>query len=231
MNPSEKSVLVIGTGHDFQVVGNPWETLFRDMLASVVNTYDIQIILEEWNDNRGIAIGSTLATDQLHWENVGTQDLPEYNTYVGWINNAYDPQQPTHQYFREYPLDIQEKREQFMVKRIAELMAVYERGLFVVGMNHLHSCMTKLKLAGFDVKGGNWLRIPDTGKHLECPNCHELVDVRVEYDAKVLEAEESTEEDQDTTPTSKASGKSNAPIIPPHPKDCRCISCDMKRGT
>jgi hypothetical protein len=94
-----------------------------------------------------------------------------------------------------------------MVKRIAELMADYERGLFVVGMNHLHSCMTKLKLAGFDVKGGNWLRIPDTAKHLECPNCHELVGVRVEYDAKVLAAEESTEMGQDATPTSQGSGK------------------------
>jgi hypothetical protein len=94
LSPTEKTVLVIGTGHDFQVVGNPWEVLFRDMLASVVNTYDIQIILEEWNDNRGVAIGSTLATDQLRWENVGTQDLPEYNTYVGWINNAYDPISP-----------------------------------------------------------------------------------------------------------------------------------------
>ncbi len=225
-----KSILMIGSAHDFQVVGNPWVKLFREMLASVVNTYDIQIILEEWNDNRGTSIASTLATTQLHWENVGTQDLPEYNTFVGWINNAYDPQQPTYLYFREYPLDVQEKREQFMVNRITELMAGYERGLFVVGMDHLHSCMTKLRRAGFDVKGGNWLRIPDTGKHLECPNCHRLVEVRVEYDAKVLAAEESTEMVQDATPTSQGSGKSYAPIIPPHPKGCTCISCDMKRG-
>jgi hypothetical protein len=53
---------MIGTAHDFQVVGNPWETLFREMASSVVETYEIQIILEEWNDNRGTAIGSTLAT-------------------------------------------------------------------------------------------------------------------------------------------------------------------------
>ena len=39
------------TAHEFQNVGNPWEQQFREMLPSVVNTYDIQIILEEWNEN------------------------------------------------------------------------------------------------------------------------------------------------------------------------------------
>ena len=185
MSPATKSILMIGTAHDFQVIGNPWEKLFREMLASVVNTYEIQIILEEWNDNRGTAIGNTLATAQLRWENVGTQDMAEYDTSkAGYIN--FDPWRAVHLMFREYPYEVQEKREQFMVKRIVELMAGYERGLFVVGMDHLHSCMTKLRLAGFDVKGGNWLRIPDTAKYLECPKCQELVEVRVEYDAKVL---------------------------------------------
>lgn len=189
MNSAPKSILVIATAHDFQVVGNPWETLFREMLASVVNTYDIQIILEEWNDNRGTAIASTLETAQLRWKNVGTQNLAEYDTSkAGYIN--FDPWRATHLMFREYPYEVQEKREQFMVKRIVELMAGYERGLFVVGMDHLHSCMTKLRLANFDVKGGNWLRIPDTGKHLECSHCHELVEVRVEYEAKVLGAKD-----------------------------------------
>ena len=182
MSPITKNILMIGTAHEFQSVGNPWEHQFRAMLASVVKTYDIQIILEEWNDNRGTAIGSTLANDQLQWQSVGTPSSSEYNTFVGWINNDYDSQQPSYLYFREYPFDIQEKREQFMLKRIIELMVNYERGLFVVGMNHLHSGITKLRLAGFDVTGGNWLKIPDTGKHLECPNCHELVEVRIERD-------------------------------------------------
>ena len=95
--------------------------------------------------------------------------LPDYNTFVGWINNEYNPQLPTYLFtFREYPFDIQEKREQFMMKRITELMASYEKGLFVVRMNHLHSCMAKLRAAGFDVVRGNSLRIPDTAKHVEC---------------------------------------------------------------
>src|ERR1700752_2260195 len=110
------SILVIGTAHEFQNVGNPWQGQFRDMLATVVGTYDIQILLEEGNVNRGTAIGKTLESEKLKWENVGPPSSPEYNAFVGWINNAYDPQQPTCQYFREYPLAIQEAREQFMVK-------------------------------------------------------------------------------------------------------------------
>jgi len=184
MTPT-KNILVLATAHEFQNVGNPWEQQFREMLTSVVNTYDIQIILEEWNHNRGTAIGTTLANDQLKWENVGTPSSAEYNTFVGWINNEYNPQQPTYLYFREYPFEIQEKREQFMMNRITELMANYDKGLFVVGMNHLHSCMAKLREVGFDVVGGNWLRIPDTAKHVECSNCHEFVEVRVERDAKI----------------------------------------------
>src|SRR5208282_4892554 len=131
LSPTPKTVLMIGTAHEFQSVGNPWEKQFREMLASVVETYGIQIILEEWNDNRGPAVGSTLANAELQWRNVGTSSSPEYDTFVGWINNAYDPQQPTHLYFREYPYEVQERREQFMVQRIKEFMAGCEKGLFV----------------------------------------------------------------------------------------------------
>ena len=47
---------MIGTAHDFQGVGNPWEQLFREMLASVVNTYGIQIIRKS-----GTTIGAPLS--------------------------------------------------------------------------------------------------------------------------------------------------------------------------
>jgi hypothetical protein len=159
VNLTAKSVLMIGTAHDFQTVGNPCEKQFYEMLASVVSNYKIQIILEEWNDSRGTAIGKTLMTPQLRWENVGTQDFPEYDTSTAkWIN--FDPYQPVHLMLRDYPYEVQEKREEFMVERIKELMIDYERGLFVVGMAHLHSMMTKLRMAGFDIESGNWLRIP-----------------------------------------------------------------------
>jgi len=41
---------------------------------------------------------------------------------------------------------------------------------------------------------------------------------------------ERMEAEQETIPTSQASGKSNAPVLPKHPKGCTCISCTVKRG-
>ena len=32
---------MIGTAHEFQTVGNPWERQFAEMLASVMSTYKI----------------------------------------------------------------------------------------------------------------------------------------------------------------------------------------------
>lgn len=153
-----KQILIIGTAHEFQAVDNPREKEFGEMLRSVVNNYKIQIILEEWNDNRGTAIGSTLTNALLQWRNVGTPRTPEYDT-SGYIN--FDPLRPALT-LPEYRFAIQEKREQFMVQRIEECMAEQERGLFIVGMNHLHSVMAKLQSVGFEVAAGNWLRIPDT---------------------------------------------------------------------
>jgi hypothetical protein len=59
----------------------------------------------------------------------------------------------------------------------------------------------------------------------------ELTPGECEHVADEPEISEEEETEQDTRPTSDASGKSNAPIVPPHPRGCRCISCDMKRGT
>lgn len=153
-----KSILIVGTVHEFQESGsqNPWEQQFREMLGSVLKNYEIQIILEEWNDNRGISIASTLASDKLHWRNVGTPNAPEYDTSKAWFVN-FNPDHPTHLMFRVYPFETQERREQFMVERITECMSSYENGLFVVGMNHLHSGIAKLLRAGFEVTAGNWL--------------------------------------------------------------------------
>ena len=126
------------------------------MLRSVVANFDIQIILEEWNDDRGTSIASTLADKRLQWSSVGTPNTPEYDT-SGYIN--FEPLRPVLT-LPKYPFETQEKREQFMVQRIKECMSRHERGLFVVGMDHLHSTMAKLRSAGFDVDAGSWLPIP-----------------------------------------------------------------------
>jgi hypothetical protein len=126
--------------------------------------YDIQIILEEWSDTAGDAIGHTLETEQLYWRDVGTPDKPEYKSFVGFINNNYDPEQPKYTYFREYAFEIHEKREQFMLGKIMEYMTDRERGLLILGMAHIHSMMDKLRKAGFKVSGGTWLQMSDKEK-------------------------------------------------------------------
>jgi hypothetical protein len=44
-----------------------------------------------------------------------------------------------------------------MVDRIEEVMEPYEVGLFIVGLAHLHSVLSKLRLVGFDVRGYGWM--------------------------------------------------------------------------
>lgn len=128
------------------------------MLSSVIGNCGIQIVLEEWDDSQGVSIASTLKSDKLGWENVGTQGIAEYDTrksgYINFVVGA-----PQHTRFPEYIFDIHERREIFMVKQVEKFMAPWDRGAFVVGMNHLHSIMSKLRAAGFEVRGGNWLRI------------------------------------------------------------------------
>jgi hypothetical protein len=59
---------------------------------------------------------------------------------------------------QEYgPLDVQELRESYMVDRIRVFMEPYKIGLFIVGLAHLHSILSKLKTVGFDVRGYSWI--------------------------------------------------------------------------
>jgi hypothetical protein len=157
---------MICTAHEFQdsSTSNPWRGEFREMLSSVLANYKIQILLEEWSAKRGTAIGETLATEEIKWRNVATPTgAPEYDTYAAPINFEPDPNRPSHLSFRQYPFEVQERREQFMLERIVDYMSAYERGLLIVGMNHLHSLTAKLRTHGFEVTCGNWLQICDKG--------------------------------------------------------------------
>jgi hypothetical protein len=59
---------------------------------------------------------------------------------------------------QEYgPLDVHELRERYMVDRIKESMEPFNVGLFIVGLAHLHSTLSKLKTAGFEVRGYSWV--------------------------------------------------------------------------
>ena len=59
---------------------------------------------------------------------------------------------------QEYPpLDVQERREEYMVDRVIEVMKPYNVGLFVIGLAHLHSMISKLTQSGFELHGYNSL--------------------------------------------------------------------------
>jgi hypothetical protein len=53
-----------------------------------------------------------------------------------------------------------------MVSSITEAMQTRSKGLVIVGMNHIHSLMGKLRDAGFEVIAGNWLQICDKGQKI-----------------------------------------------------------------
>jgi hypothetical protein len=166
MEDEMKTILMIGTAHEFQGASetNPWRREFREMLSSVLERYRIQIILEEWSARRGEAIGKTLETKEIKWHNVSTPPgVAEFDTYAAPINFEPDPDWPSYLSFRQYPFEVQEKREQFMLERIVEYMSERERGLLVVGMNHLHSLTSKLLAHQFEVTCGNWSQICDKG--------------------------------------------------------------------
>jgi hypothetical protein len=59
---------------------------------------------------------------------------------------------------QEYgPLDVHELRERYMLDRIKGSMESFNAGLFIVGLAHLHSMLSKLKSAGFEVRGYSWM--------------------------------------------------------------------------
>ena len=68
---------------------------------------------------------------------------------------TYDHKKPM---LQEYgPLDVHELRERYMVDRIKEYMEPFNVGLFIVGLAHLHSTLSKLKTASFEVRGYSWV--------------------------------------------------------------------------
>ena len=97
-------------------------------------------------------------TDRLKWKNVGTPQEKQFETYAWGLNTdppTYDPKKPM---LQEYgPLDVHELRERYMVDRIIEAMEPFNVGLFIVGLAHLHSTLSKLKTAGFGVRGYSWM--------------------------------------------------------------------------
>lgn len=152
-----KQVVALGTYHAAQRNGHALNAKFAGAISLIREEYVVQIILEEWWDAQQ-SFASTLATANLDWKNVGTPTETRFETHRDGLNcypSTYDPTKPI---LQEYgPLDVQELRESYMVDRIRVFMEPYNAGLFIVGLAHLHSILSKLRTVGFDVRGYSWI--------------------------------------------------------------------------
>jgi len=153
-----KQVIVLGTYCEAQRIGHALNAKFAGAISLISESYGVQIILEEWWYHAERSFASTLATVNLEWKNVGTPDETRFETAIGGLNcppPTYDPRKPI---LQEYgPLDVQELRENYMVDCIRIFMEPYKVGLFIVGLAHLHSILSKLKTVGFDTRGYSWI--------------------------------------------------------------------------
>ena len=57
------------------------------------------------------------------------------------------------------PFEKQEAREDQMAKNVQMEMKNYETGLFILGLAHLHSIFSKLRVLGFSVTAYAWLSL------------------------------------------------------------------------
>jgi hypothetical protein len=153
-----KQIIILATTHQLQRNGHTLNARLRGAIDLVQQQCPIEIIFEEWWYMEEPSFASTLATGTLKYENVGTPDEPRFKTLTECLNNNPPTYNPAWPRLPEYgPLDAQERREQYMVSRITELMKPYDAGLFIVGLAHLHSTFCKLIQTGFEVSGYSWM--------------------------------------------------------------------------
>jgi hypothetical protein len=159
---------MIGTAHEFQrdETLNHWREEFREMLRSVLAAHPTEIILEEWSQNLGQSIGQNLESADLKWHKISPAPTPEYRTEAPRIGREPGPNVPFYLSLTQYPFEPHERRESYMVQSITEAMEKRSGGLVIVGMNHVHSLMRKLREAGFEVIAGNWLQTCDKGQKI-----------------------------------------------------------------
>jgi len=176
-----KSVVMLATVHEYQVLGNARNSELEKRLDCLISKFGAQVVMEEWFEKKresftkAFAEKKALATKSaFHWTNVGTPDEPEYRTYTNPINcPGYDGTLQLPEFaggdelqhwkapeMREYgPFENQETRENRMAKNVQAEMENYETGLFILGLAHLHSIFGKLRSLGFKVTAFSWLGI------------------------------------------------------------------------
>jgi hypothetical protein len=154
---SRKMVVALATTHQLQAQGHPSNPKLGAAINLIRDKHPFGVITEEWfGDHPSFA--STLATPTLKWVNVGTPRHTQYQTWSRGLNCEPMDHDTSKPMLPEYgPVEVQERREAFMASRIIEAMTSYNCGLFIVGLAHLHSMLTKLQCGDLDVKGFSWL--------------------------------------------------------------------------
>lgn len=144
-------ILLYGTDHQTQKTG---AGLFKEKLDYLIDDFGVQAIFEEWCHGETGTVAFEIANSRvpkLPWHNVGTPDTEEYKTFENHIFSGHTI--PQFWIYRYGPLDVQTRRELFMVSKIKEKIASEGVALFVCGTGHLHSLAERLRAAAFDVKG------------------------------------------------------------------------------
>jgi hypothetical protein len=153
-----KQVIALGTYHEAQRNGHELNAKLERVISLIIESHGAQIILEEWWYHPERSFASTLSTPTIEWENVGTPDETRFTTSTSGLNLHPPTHNPAKPILQEYgPLDVQELRECYMVDKIRVFMEPYKVGLFIVGLAHLHSILSKLKAVGFDARGYSWI--------------------------------------------------------------------------
>jgi len=165
-----KSVVLLATVHEFQVLGNDRNPELQKRLAYLTSKLGVQIVMEEWSETQGESFAKEFAAATgLPWANVGTPDEPRYHThkcsgcikYPGYDGTLkrFDPVRDANApWMNEYgPFENQENREHRMAMNVQTEMERYETGLFMLGTAHLHSVSSKLRSLGFEVAAFYWL--------------------------------------------------------------------------
>jgi hypothetical protein len=152
---NSKSIVVIGTTHEFQGVLD-LETCLAKNLVAFARSDKPTVLLEEWRSNGDKTVGMLVAKSLgVDWQLVDTPGLRNYSPCPLWVNGECLSHYPYG------PIDVQMKRENLMVAAVINSLSDHDRAIFVCGVAHLHSVMEKLHLRGYEVEGFSCLEPTD----------------------------------------------------------------------
>ena len=142
-----KKLILFGTRH-YEATDLP-ESI-RNTLNVIITKFIPQVVLEEWSVMRGQSgAWAVAAAHEVTWKSIGTHPTPELTPY----GNDAALDFPNSANIQRYgPLLSQERRENLMCTNIATAMSLYETGVLVIGLGHLHSMMMKLS-GQFEIDG------------------------------------------------------------------------------